>query len=64
MREAEVMAYSRLQNPRAPTPQPTSDEIHLVIDNKWGSSGQVCVRQAKPLPVTIVSMALGTAIGG
>jgi hypothetical protein len=45
-------------------PRLKTQEIHLVIDNKWGDGGQVCVRQDKPLPVTILSMAIGYAVGG
>ena len=40
-----------------------SDEIQLVITPSWNNSGQVFVRQADPLPLTLVSMTLEVAIG-
>lgn len=40
-----------------------SDEIQLVISPSWNNSGQVFVRQADPLPLTLVSMTLEVAIG-
>lgn len=40
-----------------------SDEIQLVISPQWNNSGQVFVRQADPLPLTVVSMTLEVAIG-
>lgn len=40
-----------------------SDEIQLVITPQWNNSGQVFVRQADPLPLTLVSMTLEVAIG-
>ena len=41
-----------------------TDELHLVIDSKWGTSAQVCVQQAKPLPLEILSMVISVAFGG
>jgi hypothetical protein len=40
-----------------------SDEIQLVISNDWNSSGQVFVRQADPLPLTLVSLTLEVSVG-
>lgn len=40
-----------------------SDEIEVMVDPSWGQSGQVFVRQADPLPLTLVSMTLEVAIG-
>ena len=40
-----------------------SDEIQLVISPSWNNAGQVFVRQADPLPLTLVSMTLEVAIG-
>jgi len=40
-----------------------SDEIQIVIDPSWNQSGQVFVRQADPLPLTVVSMTLEVALG-
>lgn len=54
----------RTSEPYDSPPELTSDEVNLKVDNKWGSSGQVYVQQTKPLPLTIVSMAVGVALGG
>lgn len=40
-----------------------SDEIQILITPQWNNSGQVFVRQADPLPLTVVSMTLEVAIG-
>lgn len=40
-----------------------SDEIQINITPQWNNSGQVFVRQADPLPLTVVSMTLEVAIG-
>lgn len=41
-----------------------SDEIEIPLEPKWQQNGQVVVRQSNPLPLTVVSMSLDTAIGG
>jgi hypothetical protein len=55
---------ARSNEPYDTPPRLKTDEIHLVIDSSWGSSGQVCIQQAKPLPITILSIVTGTALGG
>ena len=40
-----------------------SDEIEIMLTPTWGQSGQVFVRQADPLPLTLVSMTLEVALG-
>ena len=37
-------------------PDPITDEIDVPIQGNWNRSGQVCIRQAYPLPMKIVSM--------
>lgn len=37
-------------------PNPITDEIDVPIQGNWNRSGQVCIRQAYPLPMKIVSM--------
>lgn len=44
-------------------PRLKSDEILLTISPQWNNSGQVFVRQADPLPLTLVSMTLEVALG-
>lgn len=41
-----------------------SEEIKINVTPSWGDSGQVCVRQADPLPVTIVSLTAEVVLGG
>ena len=45
-------------------PDMVSDEIKVSASPAWGSSGQVCVRQSEPLPLTVVSMTIEAAVGG
>lgn len=45
-------------------PALVSDEIEVVLDPAWGSSGQVLVRQSDPLPLTVVALTLEVALGG
>lgn len=44
-------------------PDMVSDEIEIVLDPAWASSGQVCVQQTDPLPVDLASMTLEIAMG-
>ncbi len=41
-----------------------TDEVQTVLRGTWDDAGQLCVRQANPLPLTIVSLTLDVAIGG
>ena len=41
-----------------------SEEMPIVLKPSWGDSGQVCVRQADPLPLTLVSLTLEITVGG
>jgi hypothetical protein len=45
-------------------PALVSDEIKISVSPSWGSSGQVCVRQSDPLPLTVASMTIEAAVGG
>ena len=40
-----------------------SDELEIMLTPTWGQSGQVFVRQADPLPLTLVSMTMEVAVG-
>lgn len=37
-------------------PNPITDEIDLPVTGRWNKSGTVCIRQANPLPMKIVSI--------
>jgi hypothetical protein len=45
-------------------PNLKSDEIKLDISPSWSNSGQVCIRQNDPLPLTISSITIEAATGG
>lgn len=42
-------------------PAPMSKEASVVISPKWGDSGQLCIRQKDPLPLTVVSVSYDLA---
>jgi hypothetical protein len=54
----------RTNEPYGSPPALKSEEIRLQITPSWTDSGQVCLRQSDPLPLTLVSMTLQVAIGG
>lgn len=41
-----------------------TEEIEVMVESDWTDSGSICVRQADPLPLTILSMSLEVSIGG
>lgn len=41
-----------------------SEEIEIPVSPSWGTNGQILIRQADPLPLTVASMTLDVAIGG
>lgn len=45
-------------------PSLKTEELDVMVSPSWGDSGQVFVRQANPLPLTVVSLALEIAVGG
>lgn len=57
-------AKQRTTEPYGSPPDLKSEEIPIVLTPSWGDSGQLCVRQTEPLPLTIVSFSLEVAIGG
>ncbi len=57
-------AKQRTTEPYGTPPALKSEEMPLPINPSWGDSGQVCVRQADPLPLTLVSLTMEVALGG
>lgn len=57
-------AKQRTTEPYGSPPSLKSQEIALVITPSWLDSGQICVRQSDPLPLTLVSLTLETETGG
>lgn len=41
-----------------------SGEFRLNVTPSWGPDGAVCIEQSAPLPLTVLSIALETAVGG
>lgn len=54
----------RTIEPLGSPPELKSETIDVVIQPQWDSEGTVCIRQAEPLALTILSMALDVALGG
>lgn len=57
-------AKQRTTEPYGSPPALKSEEIPIVITPSWAESGQVFVRQADPLPLTLVGMTLEVTLGG
>jgi hypothetical protein len=45
-------------------PSLATGEYEIVLDPSWDTDAQFFVRQAQPLPVTLVSYALEASVGG
>ena len=41
-----------------------TEEIQIVLTPTWADSGQVCLRQTDPLPLTVVNITAEVALGG
>lgn len=54
----------RTTEPYGSPPSLTTDEINLKIGPAWSNDGQVCIRQADPLPLTILSLSAETVLAG
>lgn len=51
-------------DPYGSAPALRTGEISLSIDPSWNTDASVCVRQDEPVPLTVLSMTLETAVGG
>lgn len=54
----------RSDEPYGSPPSLKTDEIRLALDPTWARTGQVCLRQADPLPLTLASLTLEVTLGG
>lgn len=54
----------RTIEPYGVAPALKTDEIEISLDPTWGASGQVCIRQTNPLPLTITSLSAEIVMGG
>lgn len=59
-----VEAKQRTTEAYGTPPALKSEEIQVMLTPSWADSGQVYIRQADPLPLTIVSLTLEVALGG
>jgi len=59
-----VEVKQRTTEPYGSPPSLKSDEVDVNLTPSWKASGQVYVRQADPLPLTIVGMTLEVVLGG
>lgn len=54
----------RQAEPYGSPPELRTDEVKMDIAPAWSSGGEVCVRQDKPLPMSVVSMTIEAEVGG
>lgn len=59
-----VELKQRSNEPMGTAPDLVTDEVSIALRPTWQNGGQVCVRQAAPLPLTIVAMALEADAAG
>tara|TARA_R110000868_G_scaffold33285_2_gene120930 strand:+ start:706 stop:3897 length:3192 start_codon:yes stop_codon:yes gene_type:complete len=57
-------AKMRTTEPYGSPPALRSDEINVNITPTWAQSGQIYIRQADPLPLTIVGVTIEAVVGG
>lgn len=57
-------AKQRTTEPYGSPPALKSEEVEVMAKSAWTDSAQVYVRQADPIPLTILSMTLEVALGG
>jgi hypothetical protein len=53
----------RTNEPYGSPPSLRSDEISVNITPTWAQSGQIYIRQADPLPLTIVGVTIEAVVG-
>ena len=54
----------RTTEPYGAPPALQTDEIEVDVMPAWQQSGQLCIRQSDPLPLTVTSMTIEAAVGG
>lgn len=53
-----------ITDPYGSAPALRTGELSLSITPSWNTDGAVCIRQAEPLPLTVLSMAMDVTAGG
>ena len=59
-----VESKQRTTEPYGSPPALKTEEIQIVLTPTWADSGQVCLRQSDPLPLTVVNITSEVALGG
>ena len=59
-----VESKQRTTEPYGTPPALKTEEIQIVLTPTWADSGQVCLRQSDPLPLTVVNITSEVALGG
>ena len=54
----------RSTEPYGSPPALATGEVKVSVSAGWNPDGAVCLRHSDPLPITVVSMTLGFAVGG
>lgn len=54
----------QVSDPPGSAPALRTFEAAMVIDPTWGTDGAMCVRQDRPLPLTVAAIALDVTLGG
>lgn len=54
----------RTNEPYGSPPSLKTDEMRITLDPAWTRSGQICLRQTDPLPLTLTSLAVEVTLGG
>lgn len=57
-------AKQRTTEPYGSPPALKSEEIGVMLSPSWSDGGQIYLRQADPLPLTVISLNLEVAVGG
>jgi hypothetical protein len=63
-RDKLTVHKQRRTEPYGTAPALVTDEIEIVLEPSWQQGGQIFVRQANPLPITVVAMTVEAQIGG
>lgn len=54
----------RTTEPYGSPPGLKTGEISIAVGPTWSTDGQLCIRQSDPLPLTVLSLAVETAVAG
>lgn len=53
----------RTTEPYGSPPALVTDELEIVLDPEWGTSGELCIQQSDPLPLIVDSLTLDVDVG-